>query len=147
MSTDKMSTDTMSTDRLHALSSEQGQSPWIDNLKRSYVADGSLATLVSRGVRGVTSNPTIFQKAIAGSDDYDEQFSALSKAGSTIEEAYWSMVIDDVSGACAVLRPVFEAVSSSIYHTRSSPSHEKCRRGISSRALSGSAPRTRWSRS
>ena len=103
-----MSTDDMSTDRLHALSSEQGQSPWIDNLKRSYLSDGSLAALVARGVRGVTSNPTIFQKAIAGSDDYDVQFSALSKAGSTIEEAYWSMVIDDVSGACAVLRSVFD---------------------------------------
>ena len=69
-----MSTDNMSTDRLHALSFEQGQSPWIDNLKRSYVADGSLATLVSRGVRGVTSNPTIFQKAIAGSNDYDARW-------------------------------------------------------------------------
>lgn len=98
----------MSTDRLHALSAEQGQSPWIDNLKRGYLSDGSLAALVARGVRGVTSNPTIFQKAIAGSNDYDEQFTALSKSGATIEDAYWSMVIDDVSGACEVLRSVFE---------------------------------------
>ena len=108
MPTDNMPTDNMPTDRLHALSSEQGQSPWIDNLKRSYVADGSLATLVTRGVRGVTSNPTIFQKAIAGSNDYDVQFGALTKGGATIEDAYWAMVIDDVSGACAILRPVFE---------------------------------------
>jgi transaldolase len=98
----------MSTDRLHALSAEQGQSPWLDNLKRGYLSDGSLAALVARGVRGVTSNPTIFQKAMAGSDAYNEQFASLAKGGAAVEDAYWSMVIDDVSGACEVLRPVFD---------------------------------------
>ena len=96
----------MTTDRLHALSSEFGQSPWIDNLKRAYVADGTLAALVARGVRGVTSNPTIFQKAISGSNDYDPQLKELVASGSSVEDAYWTMAIDDVRGACDILAGV-----------------------------------------
>ena len=96
-------------DRLHLLSTDQGQSPWIDNLKRTYLSDGSLAQLVARGVRGVTSNPTIFQKAIAGSKDYDAQLKTLVTGGASVEEAYWQMVFDDVSGACGVLRSVFDS--------------------------------------
>ncbi len=99
----------MTIDRLHALSAEFGQSPWIDNLKRSYVADGTLANLVERGVRGVTSNPTIFQKAISGSHDYDVQLKELVSAGSTVEAAYWTMAIDDVRGACDLLAGVYES--------------------------------------
>ncbi len=96
----------MTTDRLHALSSEFGQSPWLDNLKRAYVADGTLETLVKRGIRGVTSNPTIFQKAISGSNDYDAQLKVLVEAGSAVEDAYWTMAIDDVRGACDLLAEV-----------------------------------------
>ncbi len=95
--------------RLQDLSALQGQSPWIDNLKRSFLgANGGLATLVTRGVRGVTSNPTIFQKAIAGSNDYDAQYLELIGSGATTEEAYWTMVCQDVAGACALLRPVYD---------------------------------------
>jgi transaldolase len=94
------------SDRLHRLGNEQGQSPWIDNLKRSFLPTG-LAALVARGVKGVTSNPTIFQKAIAGSNDYDAQFGELVKGGASIEDAYWTMTVDDVSGACSVMRDVF----------------------------------------
>ncbi|MAT05352.1 MAG: transaldolase, partial [Acidimicrobiaceae bacterium] len=64
--------------RLHSLSDDHGQSPWLDNLKRSYLTSGELAGLRDRGVRGLTSNPSIFQKAISGSDDYDEQFRDLA---------------------------------------------------------------------
>jgi transaldolase len=53
--------------KLHRLSEEFGQSPWLDNLKRSYITSGQLKALRDRGVRGLTSNPTIFQKAIQGS--------------------------------------------------------------------------------
>lgn len=95
-------------DRLHRLSSDEGQSPWIDNLKRSFLPDG-LAALVARGVRGVTSNPTIFQKAIAGSNDYDAQFAALIGGGAGIEDAYWTMAVDDVRRACAVMADVHTA--------------------------------------
>jgi transaldolase len=93
--------------RLQDLSAVFGQSPWIDNLRRSFLgAGGGLESLVQRGVRGVTSNPTIFQKAIGGSNDYDEQYRTLIAAGATTEEAYWTMVCDDVSAACDVLAGV-----------------------------------------
>jgi transaldolase len=94
--------------KLHQLFEEQGQSPWIDNLKRAYLTSGELRRLVDEGIRGVTSNPTIFQKAIAGSADYDEQFRVLAQQG-TVESAYWTMVVDDVTNALAVLRPVYDA--------------------------------------
>lgn len=100
---------TAMTDRLVRLSAEQGQSPWVDNLKRAYLRDGTLAGLVQRGVRGVTSNPTIFQKAIAGSSDYDEQLEALVRGGASAEAAFWTMACDDVSDACDVLATVHQA--------------------------------------
>ncbi len=94
--------------RLHDLYDQQGQSPWIDNLTRTSLRSGHLAGLVGDGIRGVTSNPTIFQKAIAGSDDYDEQFQSLLRSRS-VDEAYWEMVFDDIAEALAVLRPVHES--------------------------------------
>jgi transaldolase len=63
---------------LERLYAEYGQSPWLDNLTRGYLHDGTLAGMVADGIRGVTANPTIFTKAIVGSTDYDEQFSALT---------------------------------------------------------------------
>ena len=62
-------------------------------------APASCRRWVDRGVRGITSNPTIFQKAIAGSDDYDEQFGALVAGGHVGRGRYWAMVIDDISEA------------------------------------------------
>ena len=105
-STTATPTTTAMTDRLVRLSAEQGQSPWVDNLKRAYLIDGTLAGLVDRGVRGVTSNPTIFQKAIAGSTDYDEQLEALVRSGALAEPAFWTMACDDVSNACDALASV-----------------------------------------
>jgi transaldolase len=93
--------------RLHRLRTEFGQSPWLDNLKREYLTSGELEKLRDRGVQGLTSNPTIFQKAIQGSDAYDTQFRALLAQGSTTLEAYWAMVLDDIDGACDVLDPVY----------------------------------------
>src|SRR5947207_10061054 len=84
-----------------------GQSPWLDNLKRAYLRDGQLQRLVDEGIRGVTSNPTIFQKAISSSADYDDQFRELI-AAEPVESAYWDMVIDDISDALDVLRPVYD---------------------------------------
>jgi transaldolase len=94
---------------LERLYREYGQSPWLDNLTRGYLRDGTLARMVADGIRGVTANPTIFTKAIVGSADYDEQFSALTAAGVPLEDAYWRLVVDDVTAALAVLRPVFDA--------------------------------------
>jgi transaldolase len=95
--------------KLQQLCSEFGQSPWLDNLSRGYVRDGTLAHLVADGIRGVTANPTIFARAIEGSSDYDDQFADLVGRGRTVSDAYWELVIDDVKGALAVLRPVFDA--------------------------------------
>ena len=94
--------------RLHDLYELGGQSPWIDDLKRSYVRDGELARLVEQGIRGVTSNPTIMAHAIEAGNDYDKQFGDLISAGSSIADAYWDLVLFDVKGALAILRPVFD---------------------------------------
>ena len=99
----------MSDDRLHQLYQEQGQSPWLDNLRRGWITDGELQGWVDRGVRGITSNPTIFQKAIEGSPDYDEQFQRVSAAGDGVEEAYWELVTQDVNDALRIMRPVYDA--------------------------------------
>lgn len=87
------------SDYLEKLSSEHGQSPWLDNLQRGYLTTGNLASLIQRGVRGLTSNPTIFQKAIQGSADYDEQFRSEIKKGSSARDAYWELVLQDIHGA------------------------------------------------
>ncbi len=94
--------------RLHELYDDQGQSPWIDNLTRDSLRSGALQQLVDDGIRGVTSNPTIFQKAISGSNAYDDQFRELLRARG-VDEAYWELVLDDITTALGVLRPVFDA--------------------------------------
>ncbi len=93
---------------LHDLHQLQGQSPWLDNLRRDWLRDGTLAALVDQGIRGVTSNPTIFAKAISGQDTYDAQFRSLI-ATTPVEDAYWDLVVEDILGALEVLRPVYDA--------------------------------------
>jgi transaldolase len=95
--------------RLHALFDEQGQSPWLDNLKRGYLTSGQLAKLVDDGIRGLTSNPTILQKAIEGSPDYDEQFKELAVDDHPVLDDYWALVIQDINGALDVFAPLYEA--------------------------------------
>ncbi|MFP3901076.1 MAG: transaldolase [Acidimicrobiia bacterium] len=94
--------------RLHDLYYEHGQSPWLDNLRRGWLTGGELARWVEDGVRGVTWNPTIFQKAIAGSAEYDDQIADLVAANRTTEESYWDLAVDDILGALRVLRPVHD---------------------------------------
>lgn len=95
--------------RLHALHTDHDQSPWLDNLKRGYLTSGELRRWVDRGVRGITSNPTIFEKAIAAGTDYDEEFRDLNTAGSSVTDSYWSMVTHDIEAALEILRPVYDA--------------------------------------
>ncbi len=85
-----------------------GQSPWLDNLRRDWLRDGTLARWVGDGVRGVTSNPSIFQKAMGSGDAYDAQLAQLLEAGSSVEDAYWTMAKDDIAGALDILAPVHE---------------------------------------
>ena len=94
--------------RLHDLYQQQGQSPWLDNLRRGWLTGGELARWVERGVRGITSNPTIFQKAIAGSDEYDDQFTASINGGTSVDDTYWALVMDDIRNALKLLRPVYD---------------------------------------
>jgi transaldolase len=86
---------------------QHGQSPWLDNLQRSFLTDGTLKQLVDSGVRGLTSNPTIFQKAIQGSSDYDEQFEREIKKGLSPIDAYWEMVLADINGALDVFEHLY----------------------------------------
>ncbi|MEE1565046.1 MAG: transaldolase [Acidimicrobiales bacterium] len=95
--------------RLRELFDQQGQSPWLDNLRRGWITSGELQALIDRGVRGITSNPSIFQKAMTGTDDYDEQLGALAGAGQSIEDSYWDLVTRDIVDALDLLRPVHEA--------------------------------------
>jgi len=88
---------------------EQGQSPWLDNLRRGWLTNGELAGWVERGIRGLTSNPSIFAKAISSGTDYDEQFGELVEAESSVLGAYWDLVVQDIQGALALLRPVYDA--------------------------------------
>jgi transaldolase len=94
--------------RLHELH-DLGQSPWLDNLRRGWLTSGELATWVDRGIRGLTSNPSIFQKAISSGTDYDEQFGDLIAGGTTVSDAYWALVTQDIEGALRLLRPVYDA--------------------------------------
>lgn len=95
--------------KLQQLYEDHRQSPWLDNLTRPYLRDGTLARLVADGIRGVTANPTIFAKAIEGSAAYDDQFGTVMATGRSVPDAYWELVIDDVARALAVLRPTFDA--------------------------------------
>ena len=95
--------------KLRRLYEEQGQSPWLDNLTRTHLRDGTLADMVREGIRGVTANPSIFAQAILGSHAYEEQFATLMAQGRSIDDAYWDLVVDDVLEALAVLRPTYDA--------------------------------------
>jgi transaldolase len=98
----------LSETKLQKLCKEQGQSPWLDNLKRGYITSGELKRKVELGIRGITSNPTIFAKAIEGAADYDDQFRSLVERRTSVDDAYWDMVIDDIQHALQILRPVHD---------------------------------------
>lgn len=95
--------------RLHDLYDQQGQSPWLDNLRRGWMTSGELQDWIDRGVRGLTSNPSIFAKAMIETDDYDAELSTLAAAGTSIEDAYWQLVVGDIRLALELLRPVHDA--------------------------------------
>jgi transaldolase/glucose-6-phosphate isomerase len=88
-----------------------GQSPWLDFISRELLASGELARMVRDGlVTGVTSNPTIFEKAVAGSEDYDEEIQGLAARGvHDPYEAFVALAVADIRAACDVLLPVYEA--------------------------------------
>ncbi len=95
--------------RAHEVSKQFGQSLWYDNVKRSELQDGTFAKLIASGVRGCTSNPSIFHKAIVGSSDYDASLKSLAEAGNSSDEIYYCLVSDDIRSAADQLKPVYDA--------------------------------------
>lgn len=86
-----------------------GQSPWLDFIRRGFMDDGSLQSLIDRGLRGVTSNPSIFEKAIAHTSEYDSQLEELVAEGASTHQIYEALVFEDIRNACDLLLPVHEA--------------------------------------
>jgi transaldolase len=87
---------------------EFGQSIWYDNLERGLLRSGAFQALLDAGVRGCTSNPTIFEKAIRGSTEYEPALRRLAKANASVEEIYYDLVVSDIQGAADLLRPVYD---------------------------------------
>jgi len=86
-----------------------GQSVWLDNLRRSMFASGELKRLIDMGLRGMTSNPSIFEKAIGTGSDYDEQLRSLIGTEKDAEALFWDLAIEDIRNACDAFAPVFMA--------------------------------------
>ena len=88
---------------------DYGQSYWIDNLARSMIKTGELNKRVKeQGLRGMTSNPAIFNNAITKSDDYDDQIKELTKTGKSVSEIYEKLTVKDVQDACDIMRSVYD---------------------------------------
>lgn len=85
-----------------------GQSFWYDNIRRKFLQDGTLQALIDHdGLRGMTSNPSIFGKAIGGSDDYDAQMRVLVASGASTMEIYEALAIADIQAACDLFAPLY----------------------------------------
>ena len=90
--------------------SKLGQSPWYDQMTRSLVTEGTLRKMIEEdGLRGLTSNPTIFEKAISGGKDYEEALKGLVARGAELNEIYDALVVEDIASAADVFRPVYDA--------------------------------------
>jgi transaldolase len=86
-----------------------GQSVWLDFIRRSLITSGEMAALVAQGVQGMTSNPAIFEKAIAGSADYDDEIQSLVKAGMSVDAIYETLAIKDIQMAADELASVYRS--------------------------------------
>jgi transaldolase len=93
--------------KLHDLAAA-GTSPWLDNIRRAWLRSGEFKRMVDDGVRGVTSNPTIFQKAIADSTDYDEAIASLAGTPASAEDVFFELAIEDVREAADQIRHVYD---------------------------------------
>ena len=85
-----------------------GQSIWYDNIRRGLLDSGELKRLIEMGVTGLTSNPTIFEKAIAGSTDYDEALTELARSDKSVDQSYEALVIEDIRTTADLLRPIYD---------------------------------------
>lgn len=87
---------------------ELGQSIWIDNISRSLIETGKLQEMIDLGLLGMTSNPTIFHKAVSSSNDYDEKIAELHKSGKSTFEIYDDLTVQDIQDAADIFKPVYE---------------------------------------
>ena len=87
---------------------ELGQAPWVDELSREDIQNGGLRRMIEDGIVGMTSNPAIFQKAIANSDLYDEQLQELARKEDDPKEIFWEVARTDIQAACDIFMPVYE---------------------------------------
>ena len=86
-----------------------GQSIWYDQMRRALLTSGELKRLIEEdGVRGLTSNPTIFEKAIGGSTDYVEELSQLAEQGKSVDDIYQALVVEDIGNAADVFRKLYD---------------------------------------
>ncbi|HVA32649.1 MAG TPA: bifunctional transaldolase/phosoglucose isomerase [Candidatus Baltobacteraceae bacterium] len=88
---------------------DAGQSVWLDNLRRSMFASGELKRMIDQGLRGMTSNPTIFEKAIGAGNDYDDQLRKLVGSEKNAEALFWDLAIQDIQSACDAFKPVYDS--------------------------------------
>ena len=88
---------------------ELGQSIWYDNMRRGLLASGELQQLIDLGITGLTSNPTIFEKAVSSGSDYDKALLALAKRGASLRDSYEALVIEDIRAAADLLLPAYHA--------------------------------------
>lgn len=91
---------------------EFGQSIWLDNISRSVIKNGSLQKLITLGLRGLTSNPTIFEKAVNSSPEYDEEILRLSQEGKSAFDIYDEITARDIQSAADLFLPVFKETKS-----------------------------------
>jgi len=94
--------------RLHQLA-ELGQAVWLDYIRRSLITSGELQALIDKGVRGVTSNPTIFDRAISGSSDYDRALDRVASEDRSVDEVYEALAVEDIGHAADLLRPLYDS--------------------------------------
>jgi transaldolase/glucose-6-phosphate isomerase len=87
---------------------DAGQSVWLDNIRRSMFASGELKRLIDEGLRGMTSNPSIFEKAIGAGNDYDDQLKQLVGSEKNAEALFWDLAISDIQSACDAFAGVFK---------------------------------------
>jgi transaldolase/glucose-6-phosphate isomerase len=88
---------------------DDGQSVWLDNLRRNMFESGELKRLIDRGLRGMTSNPTIFEKAIGAGSDYDEQLGTLVGSEKSADALFWDLAIQDIQSACDAFASVYKS--------------------------------------
>src|ERR671916_1175220 len=99
---------TQINERLAALTAA-GTSVWLDQIRRGMIESGQLARMVEEdSLRGVTSNPAIFEKAILGSPDYDDELTTAAREGLSAREVYRRLAVQDVQAAADVLRGVYD---------------------------------------